>query len=355
MAKGVGARNGRTARQVTLLDVARKAGVSRATASLVVRESPLVSSATRAAVEKAMEELGYVYNIGAARLRAARSRTVGAIVPNLTNSFFSIMLSGMESVLEAAGLVVILANSSEDTRKQAAFIRRMREHAVDGLIICPAADTTAEQIRNIQDWGLPVVQALRVVAGTQTDYSSIDYRGGMADATRRLIALGHRRIGFVSIEGHHSAEAARLEGFRGALEENGLAPAFIVKCETSSQSARALAPSLLDLPNPPSAIACFNDVIGLGLHRGLVDLGVDIGREVSLLGFDDVPEADLVSPGLASVSTDPHGVGERAAGLLLRRLAEPDAPAQTVIVPASIVERPSIGPAASLTTSGRRD
>ncbi|MFC6488657.1 LacI family DNA-binding transcriptional regulator [Nitratireductor sp. GCM10026969] len=346
---------GKAAKQATLLDVAQKAGVSRATASLVVRKSPLVSETTRVIVEEAMEELGYVYNLSAARLRAARSRTVGAIVPNLTNPFFSIMLSGMESVLEAAGLVVILANSSEDIHKQAAFIRRMREHAVDGLIICPAKGTTTEQIRNIQDWNLPVVQALRVVADTRTDYSGIDYRGGMAAATRRLIALGHRQIGFVSIEGHHSAEAARLEGFRSALAENGLAPAFIVECETNSQAARALAPALLQLPNPASAIACFNDVIGLGLHRGLVDLGVRIGKEVSLFGFDDVPEADLVSPGLSSVSTDPHGVGERAARLLLRRIAEPDTPAEAVIAPTSIVERPSIGPAASLTTSGRRD
>lgn len=350
----MGVRTGKTAKQVTLLDVARKAGVSRATASLVVRKSPLVSDATRASVEQAMEELGYVYNLSAARLRAARSRTVGAIVPNLTNSFFSIMLSGMESVLEAAGLVVILANSSEDTHKQAAFIRRMREHAVDGLIVCPAAGTTAEQIRDIQDWGLPVVQALRAVAGTETDCSSIDYEGGMASATRRLIALGHRRIGFVSVEGHHSAEVSRLQGFRGSLEESGLEPAFIVACETSSQAARALAPQLLDVPEPPTAIACFNDVIGLGLHRGLVDLGVKIGREISLLGFDDVPEADLVVPGLASVATDPFRVGERAARLLLRRISDPDTPTETVITPARIVERPSIGPAPSLTVNEDR-
>lgn len=290
-----------------------------------------------------MEELGYIYNVGAARLRALRSRTVGVIVPNLANPFFSIMLAGIESVLDAAGLAVILANSGEDAEKQNGFVRRMREHAVDGLIICPAAGTAGDQFHKLGEWNLPVVQALRVVDDAQTDYSGIDYRGGMAAATRRLIALGHERIGFVSVRGRHSAQRGRLNGFHQALEESGLAPTFIIESEMCSRAARALAPSLLAMKTQVSAIACFNDVIGLGLHRGLVELGIEIGREISLLGFDDVPEAALVFPGMASVSTEPWLVGENAAKLLLRRIAQPDAPIETFIAPTNIVERPSMG------------
>ncbi|WP_274426451.1 LacI family DNA-binding transcriptional regulator [Chelativorans sp. YIM 93263] len=340
------AEDGKAARpkQVTLLNVARKAGVSRATASLVVRKSPLISERTRIAVESAMEELGYVYNAGAARLRASHSRTVGVIVPNLTNPFFSIMLAGIEGVLEAAGYAVILANSGEDAGKQRGFIRRMREHAVDGLIMCPAKDTPHEQISKITEWSLPFVQALRFVEDSRTDYSGIDYEGGMAAGARRLIALGHQRIGFVSVDAHYSAEAARLRGFHKALEESGLEPTFIVECGLSARAARALAPSLVK-SHRASAIACFNDVIGLGLHRGLIDLGIEIGRQVSLLGFDDVPEAELVSPELASVSTDPHSVGEAAARLLLRRIAHPESQIESIIAKVKLVERPSIGPA----------
>ncbi len=118
--------------RVTLLDVARHASVSRATASLVLRKSPLVGSETRARVEQAMRDLGYVYNIGAARLRVERSQIIGAIVPNLTNPFFAELLSGIEEAIGATGKVVILANSGEKVERQSMLLQRMREHGVDG-------------------------------------------------------------------------------------------------------------------------------------------------------------------------------------------------------------------------------
>jgi LacI family transcriptional regulator len=328
----------------TLLDVAKKAGVSRATASLVVRGSPLVGAATRAEVEAAMAELGYVYNLGAARMRASRSRTVGVIIPNLTNPFFAVLLAGIETVLETAGLAVILANSNESVEKQGGFVRRMNEHGVDGLIVCPAEGTGKEFADDMARWEMPLVQALRIVSGTVSDYASTDYRGGMQEATEYLISLGHRRIGFVSGNRQHSAQADRLEGFLAAMEGGGLDPMFVLELELTHSAARAAAATIMNRPDVPTALICFNDVIGLGLHRGLSDLGVALGRDLSLIGFDDVAEADLVRPGLASVATKPFRVGENAARLLLRRIGEPECEIRREIVPTRFVPRGSCGP-----------
>jgi LacI family transcriptional regulator len=219
----------------------------------------------------------------------------------------------------------------------------MREHGVDGLIICPAEGTGKEFVDDAAGWEMPLVQALRIVPGTVSDYAGTDYRGGMQEATEYLISLGHRRIGFISGNRRHSAQADRLEGFLAAMKAGGLAPLFVSELELTHAAARAAATEIMSRPNAPTALICFNDVIGLGLHRGLSDLGVVLGDALSLIGFDDVAEADLVRPGLASVATEPFKVGENAAKLLLRRIGEPESEIRREIVPTRLVPRGSAG------------
>lgn len=335
--------NGRK-RRPTLLDVARKANVSRATASLVLRKSPLVGAETRQAVEAAMAELGYVYNLGAARMRAARSRTVGVIIPNLPNPFFGVLLAGVDEVMDAAGMATFIAHSAESPAKQDAFMTRMREHAVDGVIVSPAAGTTAQFIERAAEWSLPLVQALRFVKATESDYVGMDQMHGMDQAIARLAALGHRKIGFVTDNLHHSAHEDRLQAFRTALARHGLRPAEEIEIEPNHAVAAELARSLAGRTAWPTAWVCHNDVIGLGMHRGFSDLGYMPGRDVSLIGFDNVAEADLVRPGLASVATEPSALGVAAAKLLLQRIESPEAPFRTQMIPTRFVDRGSVGP-----------
>jgi LacI family transcriptional regulator len=329
--------------RVTLLDVAREAGVSRATASLVIRKSPLVSAETRRRVEETLERLGYVYNMGAARMRAARSQTVGVIIPNLNNPFFAEMLSGLQATLDVADMVVILANSRESTEKQRTIIRRMREHGVDGLIVCPATGTDESLLSDASEWGLPLVQALRYVSETAGDYAGSDYVGGMRQAVRRLYGLGHRRIAFLNGNLVHSAQAERLAGFKAGMKEHDLPDDLVTSIPLTQQSAIAAAARLYEGRNPPTAAICFNDVVGLGLSSGLYDLGLEVGRDFSVIGFDNVPEANRVRPKLTSVATHPETIGETAAQLLVDRLQSPDRGARRVINLTELVERQSCG------------
>ena len=340
-----------TPRPKTLLDVARRAGVSRATASLVLRDSPAITAATRARVEAAMAELGYVYNRGAARLRAARSQTIGVLLPNLTNPFFATLLAGVEDRVESARLSVFLGNCNEDAARQDLFVTRMREHGVDGLIICPVENTPPEAIEKLTQQRVPLVQLLRHVKGSVSDFAGVDFAALATAATERLVALGHRRIAFVSGNRHHSVQEERLAGFSAAMAANGLDASRVIEIPLTHADGRAAAPSLVKRPDAPTAILCFNDVVALGLHRGLIDLGVAIGREVSIVGIDNVAECDLVVPGLASVATQPFRIGSHAADLLLRRLKDPTAPIERRIEPSYFVPRGSCGPALEAVTS----
>ncbi|CDZ43585.1 Ribose operon repressor RbsR [Neorhizobium galegae bv. orientalis] len=331
--------------RMTLLDVARRANVSRATASLVIRKSPLVGADTRARVEQAMRELGYVYNMGAARLRAERSHTVGVIVPNLTNPFFAELLSGIEAVIDSAGMVVILANSGDLVERQDMVMRRMREHGVDGVIICPAAGTEPAFLHQLADWDLPLVQVLRQIS-EEVDYAGSDYAAGMRQAVDYLASLGHRTIAFAVHGPIHSAYRERVEGFCDAMRSRGLDPNLIVGLPIQIGEIADAAHLLFGEGEQPTAVICFNDVIALGLSAGLYDRGLKVGENFSLIGFDDVTDAEAMRPRLTSVSTGPVAIGGNAARLLLDRLADPIRPSHRVVNETVLHIRQSCGPVA---------
>ena len=329
--------------RVTLLDVAKHAEVSRATASLVVRKSPLVGAETRLRVEAAMRELGYVYNMGAARLRADRSHTVGVVVPNLTNPFFAELLGGMEASVDAAGLVMIIANSGDGLPRQATVLQRLREHGVDGIILCPAAGTPDELAGQVDEWKLPLVQALRHVTN-ELDYAGADYAAGMEEAVEYLVSLGHRIIGFAVHGPVHSAYQERIQGFREAMTRYGLQPDLVVRVPDRVDQIAQEAHALFEQGGAPTAVICFNDLVAHGLAAGFHDRGLDVGRDISLIGFDDVADAEAMRPRLTSVSTAPSEIGRNAAALLLDRIARPSLSPRQWISPTRLNIRDSCGP-----------
>ena len=328
-------------RRVTLDQVAKAAGVSRATVSLVVRKSPLVAGHTRDKVEQVMADLDYVRDIGAARLRNNSSRTIGVVVPNLVNPFFTEFLSGAEQVLGQGDRVVLLANSHDDTHLQSQILQRFRGHGVDGLILCPAAGTDPALMTRVRDWGLPVVQSMREVGEDLTDYAGGDYIQGMRLAVRHLVERGHRRIAFLSVRARTSARAERLRGFDLALAETGATEAGITETDLTWEASVGAAGAVL--AGRPTAILCFNDVLAAGLMVGLRRLGVTPGRDVAVVGLDDLEMAQMVWPPLTSVAMHPVRIGASAARLLTRRLADADAPVLRECVAPELRVRDSSG------------
>lgn len=330
-------------KKITLQEVARVAGVSRATVSLVVRKSPLVAAHTREKVEQVMADLDYVHDIGAARLRNNSSRTVGLIVPNLVNSFFTEFLSGVERVMEQDDRVVLLANSHDDAARQDAILQRFRGHGVDGVILCAAEGTDPGLLQKLQRWNLPIVQSLREIGDGQTDYAGADYIEGVGLAVRHLVERGHRRIAFLSVTALTSAREERLVGFAQALKQTGAEDAGVVEAPLTWEGAAQSASRILALGSRPTAVLCFNDVLAAGLMLGLRHAGCEPGRDIDVVGLDDLPLAQLTYPPLTSVAMTPDRIGMAAARLLSRRLDAGDAAIERAIIKPQLILRESSG------------
>ncbi|HSX76248.1 MAG TPA: LacI family DNA-binding transcriptional regulator, partial [Shinella sp.] len=211
--------------RVTVVDIARAAGVSKSTVSLVLQASPLVNEATRAKVNAVIRELGYVYNRGAANLRqkSASSRIIGIIVNDLTNSFFAELAVGMDMVMQSAGYVQFLSNSAESVDRQREVVASMREHGIAGLILSPARGTEAADLKPLAASGIPVVAVVRNVVGAKVSTLFSDNYAGAKDAVRHLVSLGHTRIAFLGGIANTTVFTERVEGWRDALSEAGLA------------------------------------------------------------------------------------------------------------------------------------
>ncbi len=305
--------------RVTIIDIARAAGVSKSTVSLVLQESPLVRPVTRERVRDAIHRLGYVYHRGAANLRKNVSDVVGMVINDLTNPFFAEMTVGLEAGLQAAGLVPFLANTGESPERQAQVMRTMREHGALGYILCPAIGTDSEMLAEIEAWGMPVVTVMRRLRAGWISSVAPDNNGGAKRATEHLLALGHRRVAFLGGRVGMVVHEDRRAGWARAIEAAGLQadPELAVEATPNRDGGIVALGKVLDLPDPPTAALCFNDVVAIGVLHGLTARGMAAGRDFAVVGFDDVADAALIQPALTSVSVESRRLGERAAGILL--------------------------------------
>lgn len=332
-------------KKVTVVDVARAAGVSKSTVSLVLQGSSLVNEHTRAKVGAVIRELGYVYNRGAANLRQAKSKIVGIVVNDLTNSFFAELAVGMDMVVQSAGYIQFLANTSENPDRQGEVIASMREHGMAGLILSPARGTTAADLKPLVDSGLPVVLAVRNVPGLKVSSVISDGQAGATAAVRHLISLGHRRIAFLGGFADIAVFDERLRGFRDGLREASLevADELVISSAPSRAGGVEAVERMLLLADRPTAALCFNDAVAFGVCDGLRSARIEPGSEFGVIGFDDVIEAKTAVPALTTVSVDPQGMGRRAAQLLLKQINAGDFDAEAIVAPVRLVVRESCG------------
>jgi len=304
--------------RVTLIDVAQHCQVSRATVSLVLRDSPLVAEATRERVKQGMKELGYVYNRAAASLRTQRSDAIGVVLTQINNPYFAEFAAGLQDVLGESGVVPLLGVSNEDRDQQARIIRSLVERGVDGIVMIAAHGTTADDLPNLL--GTPLVLMARQVPGATADYVGAVNDAGAASAAEHLYQHGCRAIAFLGGFTDSSAREERVGGVRHFLAGKGLdlPPELAPECQPLRPDAHRAALALLRSQRVDGVI-CFNDVVAFGLLDALADLGRPVGSEVRVIGFDDVHEAGQNRPSLSSVAVPARGTGRRAAQIALER------------------------------------
>jgi LacI family transcriptional regulator len=335
--------SGKGKRAVTITEIAQHAGVSRATVSLVLRESPMVGAATRERVLESIRERGYFYNRAAANLRGRTSKTIGVIVPNLLNPFNAALTAGIDATLDEAGWVAFVANTGDKADRQDRFLRRMREQNVDGIIISHAIGTGPDVISRLQDWRIAIVQTLRCAAKNITDYVNGDYRCGMRLAVEHLLALGHQRIAFIGSNQNNSGYFDRKAGFRSTLRAHRLDDSILLRCPPDRQGGFDCVPALVGHPRAPTAVVCHSDLVATGVMQGLRRHDRVPGTDFAVIGIDGIEEGAFSIPPLTTIAFDPWRLGEDAARLMLARLKNPAAEITTILQKPELVVRESCG------------
>lgn len=329
----------------TIRDVARRAGVGVATVSRVLNNSGYVSSVTRARVLQAVEELGYVPNRLARGLRSKRTQTLGLVLTDITNPFWTTVARGVEDAASAQGFSVILCNTDESPDKEAEYVDLLLQKQVDGFLLVPACNTTSA-IERIRDRQVPVVVLDRRVS-VPVDTVRGDSEGGAYALTTYLLALGHRRIAVLSGSEQVSTAVDRVVGYRRALEEAGIAfdPRLVFYRAFTQDAGAAMTEAALALIPRPTALFAANNFIAIGAFRVLQERGLRVPGDCSLVGFDDLPPSLLFNPFLTVVSQPVYEMGWRAAELLIARLsATVNAPPEEILLPAELIVRRSSGP-----------
>lgn len=325
-------------RALTLRMLADRLDLSTATISLALRNSPMVAEATRTRVQALADELGYIVNRSAASLRTARSNMVGVVVHDVTNPYFAEIFRAVETALNAQNLAILVANHADDPVRQRNFLQTLMQHRADGLILCPAAGTTREEVDRIARTGLPTVLICRDVDGAAVPaVRGDDFAGGRAIG-RHLVAQGHRRIAFVGGRRLTSAGRDRHAGFCAALVEAGIDPAgmFDLPGPMTTSDGREAAAAILAASPRPTAIFGFNDMVAYGLMSGLMRAGVEPGRDVAVSGYDDTDSAAWARPSLTSVHNFPDRIGEVAAQMLRARLDGKPVSTERILVEPSL-------------------
>ncbi|WP_394238172.1 LacI family DNA-binding transcriptional regulator [Niallia oryzisoli] len=328
---------------VTLQDVAKHAGVSRATASLIVRNSPKIAPETRKKVLKSMEELGYVYDRVAANLRSKSSTTIGIIITDISNTYYSDLLKGVHHTLEEIGYTVLLGVTFDSVDKQDQILSTMIEHRVGGVILCPVSESSDEIVNRINKIQTPVILAVRELAGANCDFVGIDYQAGSQMAVEHLIKQGHKRIAFLGGYRKSSTWIKRMEGYSLALRQAGieLDESLLIDSLPTREGGVDAVRQLLSQPNHPTAIFCFSDLVAFGVVQGVREAGLKPGEDIAIMGFDNIPEAEIFYPPLSTVSSFAQLTGKTAANLLHQRITESEGEKKRIILQPELMVRES--------------
>ena len=328
-----------------LATVAQAAGVSTATASQVLRGTGRISQATRKKVLAAAQKLNYVRDGRAAAMRSGENREIGFAIHQIANPFNAEVISGVADLLETEDYLVSVLDSRDDVGRQRrnleAFIRSSR----GGLLWVPAENTDDGTYELLKAHGLPTVTFLRRSGEGRFDHVGIENAAATAMATSYLADLGHRHIAYFGGTARFGVRTERLEGYRRVLAERDLAPPIVWDCADDKLSGLSGIAALHAAQPQVTAIVCNGDMVAIGACSGVIRLGMTPGREISVIGFDDVQDAAIATPPLTTLAVSPYQIGRKLARVLLDRMKDPQMPRAVSLVPAELVVRETTGPA----------
>jgi LacI family transcriptional regulator len=325
-----------------VVDVARAASVSVGTVSNVVSGARTVRPETRERVERAIAKLGFRPNTIARALIRQRTQTVGMVIPDVTNPFFSDLIWEVERALTEADYAVVFGNSANDPARERRYLEAFLSRRVDALVVVVTAGADLDFVRGLAA-EVPTVFVDRLVP---PDVESVvgDNAAGMALVVDHLVGLGHRRLAFVNGDERLETARAREAGVDVALAGHGLELAARSTGEFTLESGGEQAVALLERDESPTAVIAANDLLAMGILATASRSGLAVPGDVSVSGYDDIAYAAFTSPPLTTVRQPARAMGEEAVRLLLARLEGDEGPPRRVVVEPELRVRTSTGP-----------
>jgi LacI family transcriptional regulator len=323
-------------------DVAALAGVSLKTVSRVVNREPGVSDDLRERVERAVERLDYTHNLTASNLRRSHGRTgvIGALVQDVSNSFSVGLLRSLEDAARERQCVVLAASIDEETERERALVADLVARRVDGLILMPSTTDQSYLAAEVRA-GLPTVFVDRPPRGIESDSVLVDNRRGAREAVAHLLSFGHTRVAALVDLTSIPTATARLRGYEAAMKAAGLRPdpELVVSGLRTTEEAQDALTAMMGWADPPTAVFACRNILSIGAIRALRERG--LSQEVALVGFDDFPLADLMTPSLTVVRQNVREIGRQAAELLFSRIEGDTSPARRIVSIPTLVARGS--------------
>lgn len=297
-------------KKITLKDVAQMAGVSPATVSLVVQGKGNLKDETRKNVIKTIEDVGYARK--APSIRKAQGAQFALVVDDISNPYFHELYEGLDNILADAGAYTSILSSHDSVQRQDQLISSLWESDIAGVVLVPATGTTHVDLEEFENRRRPLFMAVRRIGKTPFDYVGANPMVGMQIATEHLVSLGHESIGFVGGYKKNFAYSERYAGFASSLMNHGLDlnPRLVRNGGSTRDFGRSAAEDLLATKDHPTALIAYNDLVALGIMDAIHAKGLVVGKDIAVIGYDDIPEASLQPVPLTSVATPAAKLGE---------------------------------------------
>jgi LacI family transcriptional regulator/LacI family repressor for deo operon, udp, cdd, tsx, nupC, and nupG len=322
-------------KNINLKKVAEKAGVSIATVSRVINDSPNVNPQTRIKVEKIIKDLKYRPNRVAKRLRNrnASSNLLGVLIPDIQNPFYVEVLRGIEDVAYKNKYALIMCNFAQDETKEMLYLDILQSESVDGLIAAPTHEHD-EKVTNLVKRGLPIVCVDRGLMDVDVDVVLVDNSKGAFSAVDHLAKTGYKRIAYISGIPKIPSSREREKGYLDALNANDLPyrKEYVKYGDSRHESGVQLCSELLDLQVPPDAIFTGNNLITLGALETIHTRNLKIPNDIAIIGFDDMYWSISLNPPLTAVRQPAYEIGKCAAEQLIQRINNPERPTSNMIL-----------------------
>ncbi len=331
--------------ETTIHDIAKKLNISASTVSRALKDNPVISEATRKMIKKAADEMGYRPNILAANFRTRRTNTIGVIVPLINRHFFSSVISGIEEVAYKKGFAVTISQSNDKLEKESKIAQTLFANRIDGVIVSIGMETkVTNHLQLFKEKNIPLVFFDRVADEIDAHKIVVDDFGGSYKATSHLIEQGSKRIAHISGPQNLNIYKNRQIGYLKALSDAGieLDKSLIVTNNLTRTDGTKAIQKLMKNTVKPDAIFCANDTTALSVIVYLQKVGVNVPKDIAVVGFSNEPFSEVVTPSISTIKQPGFDMGKKAALLLIGQISNKKSPDfKTIVMPTELIIRQS--------------